>query len=190
MSDFFALLSLERRPLWDAEVLKERFHQLTAGQHPDVTGEGEGSFADLTVAYRTLSEPRTLLRHLLELEAPEISFRGVTAPAGVDAFFLEAGQLRQEYDGYQKRWRAAGSALARALLMPEQYELQDKLEDLLTRLNSEQARWLDKLPELDGRWMAGERPVSELAEVAQALGYLDKWTGQLRESLLTLQLQE
>ncbi len=190
MPDYFALLEIPRRPLTDDAALKARFHELTAGQHPDVAeAEGEGNpFADLTVAYRTLSEPRTRLRHLLELEAPELSFRGLAVPAGVDRFFLEAGQRKQALDAFFQKYRAASSVLARALLAPEQYEHLERVEALLAGLTAERESWLARLPELDAQWGNGERPIAALVEIAQALGYLDRWIAQLREGLLELQL--
>jgi hypothetical protein len=193
MIDHFAVLEEPRRPWLEEEALKARFHALTAEQHPDVAeaGSGSGPFAALTVAYRVLSDPRTRLRHLLELEAPEEPFRGVVAPPTVGALFLEMGSKKQKLDGFLKKRSAAGSALAKALLLAEQYALQEDLEALLGVLDAERGRWLETLPALDAAWEDGgtERPIKAVAETAQALGYLDKWIAQVREGLVRLQIE-
>ncbi len=193
MTDHFALLGEPRRPWLEEEALKARFHALTAEHHPDVAGTDAGSppFAALTVAYGVLNNPRARLRHLLELEAPEEPFRGVAAPPSVGELFLEMGAKKQALDGFLKKRTAAGSALAKALLLAEQYTLQEDLEALLAVLEAERGRWLERIPALDAAWTSGEaeRPVSQVAETAQALGYLDKWSAQIREGLVRLQIE-
>ena len=191
MTDYFALLGEPRRPWLDEEALKTRFHALTAERHPDVAREEDsGPFSALTVAYRVLSDPRARLRHLLELEAPQEPFRGIPAPASVGELFPVMGAKKQALDAFLKKRAASASALAKALLLPEQYALQEELESLLQVLEAERNRWLQEIPALDAAWTAGERPVPQLAKTAQALGYLDKWSAQIREGLVRLQIEE
>src|SRR5271167_1774936 len=76
MIDYFALLNEPRRPWLDADSLRQKFRALSASAHPDkvrATGELEKSgaaksFAELNAAYHCLAEPKSRLRHLLELE--------------------------------------------------------------------------------------------------------------------------
>jgi len=196
MTDHFASFGEPRRPWLDEEALKARFHALTTRHHPDVAenaGEAANPFAALTVAYRVLGDARARLRHLLELEAPEEPFRGVPAPASVGDLFPEMGAKKHALDAFLKKRADATSALAKALLASEQFALQEELEDWLGILEAERTKWLARLPELDAAWMhaAGDqakRPVREVAETAQALGYLDKWSAQIREGLVRLQI--
>lgn len=159
--------------------------------------EGMPDFSALNVAYQTLRDPRTRLRHLLELEAPALIARQRTAaaPAAVAALFAGMGAKKQALDAFLKKRAAAGSSLEKALLMAEQLELQEMLEEWLAVLETERERWVKGIPALDAAWMAdparkvapGEL-ASQIAETVQTLGFLDKWSAQIREGLVRLHI--
>ncbi len=193
MTDHFARLGEPRRPWLDDEALKARFHALTAEHHPDVAAADSPDFAALNVAYQTLREPHARLRHLLELDAPEWTalhrHSHPPAPQVIGALFGEMGDKKQSVDSFLKKRAGADSALARAMLMGDQLMLQDELQEWLAVLEAEKARWLARLPALDAAWQADPAAtVPQIAETAQALGYLEKWTAQIREAAVKLQL--
>jgi len=192
MTDSFALLGVPRRFWLEEEALKERFHTLTAEHHPDVAGEAAGrAFAALNVAYQTLRDPRARLRHWLELEAPGAGTRA-TVPAAAEAFFPAVAAKKEALEAFLKRRTAAGGAVAKALLFPEQFALHEGLEECLAALERERTALLGQLPALDAQWQAAtpeERRAltNTLLEAAQTLGYLERWAAQLREGIVQLQ---
>lgn len=92
MIDYFALLGFPRSASLDAAELKHRFHEVAASEHPDVSG-GSG-FAQLNVAYRALSDPKTRLAHLLELNGSNAAGISEPPPDLVDLFFDVAAAVR------------------------------------------------------------------------------------------------
>lgn len=197
--DYFALLDEPRQPWFDAEAIKARFHARAAKEHPDValpSGESGSAeaFSRLNVAYAILSDPRARLRHLLELEEGAAAPRHQPVPDRVGAIFAKMGGRKQEIDRFLKKRADAGSALAKAMLAHEQYQLAEEAEEWLAELETERAGWLARLPEINALWTrAGSDRVpllAELADISQALGYLDKWCAQMREGLVRLQLEE
>ncbi len=192
MTDYFALLEIPRRPRPDEEMLKRLFHARAAHEHPDVaTAEAGGDFAQLNLAYQNLSDPRLCVRHLLELERGGAGARHQAVPEAVAVLFTEMGALKQRLDDFLRRRSAATSALAKAMLAGEGYTLAEEAERWLERLEGERASWLEQLAALDARWEEGAREslYAPLGEVAQALGYLDRWCAQVREALVRLQLE-
>jgi len=197
--DYFALLGEPRRPWLDAGALKTRFHARVAREHPDVAdtagkGGDAGAFSRLNVAYGVLNDPRARLRHLLELEQGEASPRHQPVPERIGAIFTRMGGRKQAIDRFLKKRAGAGSALARAMLADEQYQLAEQAEAWLAELEAERGWWLARLPEIDALWNreGSDRAalLPELAAIAQALGYLDKWCAQMREGVVRLHLEE
>ena len=72
MTDCFALLDEPRRPWLDPDLLKRKFVALSATEHPDRAHSGTAQekqvaqehFAELTVAYNRLKEPKERLKPL------------------------------------------------------------------------------------------------------------------------------
>ena len=189
--DHFAHLEEPRRPLVDQAGVKAKFHALTTEHHPDVSAANSPDFAAVNIAFNTLREPRLRLRHLLELEAPELLRRNAPAPATVANLFLKMGAMTQTLDRFLAKRAGTKSTLGKATLIAEQLVLQEDLEEWLSVLEKEKASWLAKIPEMDAAWMRDRRAAFEpVAETAQALSYLDKWSAQIREGLVKLQIGE
>jgi DnaJ-domain-containing protein 1 len=183
MTDFFALLEEPRRPWLDAEALKEKYHGITARQHPDVGG-GSEEFAEINRAYQTLSDPVARLRHLLELEVPDLATRAQPVPGEVAEYFEPVGKARQAAEGFLKKRAAAASPLAKALLSTEQFEVQEGLENVIGGLQEKQEELLSKVREADAVWENDRASVVQnLPVLWQSLGYVSKWLATLRESL-------
>ena len=184
MPDAFALFNLSRRPWLDAADLREEFHRRSAALHPDAGGDAEG-FAHLNAAHRTLTEPAARLRHLLELEAPEILAQSQRIPPALADRFMQAGSARQSAENFLAKHRAASSPLARALLAGEHAAQTQALDTALADLDAAHTDALARLREIDAGWR--ER-IPDLARLQAELSYLGKWTAQLRESHLALAL--
>ena len=184
MLDAFALFNLPRRPWLDAADLRDEFHRRSAVLHPDGGGDAD-AFAQLNAAHKTLSDPATRLRHMLELEAPEVLAQSQQIPSALADRFMRVGSVRQSAAGFLAKHRAASSPLARALLAGEHAAQTHALETALTELDAAHADALARLSGIDADWR--ER-IPDIARLHAELSYFGKWTAQLRESRLELAL--
>ena len=187
--DHFATLGVPRRPWIDLETLKERFHRLSASGHPDVGGDAR-AFAEVNAAYAALREPGPRLRHFLELENPDvIAGAGASIPEGLVDRFMQIATLRREVDAFVKQMSGATTPVAKALLASERFTIHHDVEKVLGGLETMRERCLGVVQDEDARWMVKKDTgaVSRLANVQQELSYLEKWMGQLRETLMALE---
>lgn len=184
MHDSFAIFDLPRHPSLDPEELRDEFHRRSASLHPDAGGDGE-KFAQLNAAYRILSEPAARLRHLLELEAPELLVQAPRIPPALADRFMRVAAARQGCAAFLAKHRAATSPLARALLTGEHAVQLRVLKTAFDDLNTAQTEALARLEILDADW---RDRLLELATLQAELSYLEKWAAQLRESQLELAL--
>ena len=174
------------RPWLDPEALKEKYHRLTAMHHPDIAG-GPGNFAEINRAYQVLADPGGRIRHLLELELPEALNRTQAAPEEIAAFFAPVAEARQGVDAFLRKQAAAASPLARALLATEQYQVQERLEEMIARLAEKQEGLLGEVREVDELWQCDrEAALGRLPVLWQSLGYVAKWLATLREALFRM----
>ena len=186
--DHFSILEQPRRPWLDAEVLKDRFHRASAEWHPDVTGGDSARFAVANAAYNVLRDPVARLRHLLELEAPELIGRPQPIPPDCADLFMRLADLRQTLAAFHKKENAAAPGLARALLAEDRQKLFSRVVALQTELESAEGLAQDDLRAVDAAWPSGAKDVAErLAALQQRFAYLSKWRAQLGESLFHLQ---
>jgi hypothetical protein len=187
-TDHFAALGVSRRPWLDPELLKERFHQLTATGHPDVGGDAQ-AFAAVNAAYTALREPAPRLRHFLELEAPDaLAVAGSQIPEALAESFMRAATLRRAVDAFVKQISGATTPVARALLASEQFAVRRDVENTLGEFDAMRARCVQAIQQQDEQWTGGGTAAfARLAELQQELAYLEKWAGQLREALLAVE---
>src|SRR5215471_13364590 len=144
MIDFFALLDEPRRPWLDPDLLKKKFLALSATAHPDRAHSAspeekhaaQQHFAELTVAYNRLKEPKERLKHLLELELARKPQELHNIPKELSGFFLEVGTACVEADKLLAEKAAASSHLQRAQIFERSQEKAELLTALLGRLNS------------------------------------------------------
>jgi curved DNA-binding protein CbpA len=185
MTDLFALLGETPRPWLDPDALKTKYHRLTTEQHPDVAG-ATADFAEINRAYQTLSDPVLRLRHLLDLESAPLS-RTQPVPDDIAAFFAPVAEARQAFDVFLKKYAAATSPLAKALLTTEQYAVQETLEETIAVLQEKQETLMAALRDADAHWEADHAAVlATLPIIWQSLGYLAKWLATLREALFRM----
>ena len=177
MEDAFAVFGISRRPLIDEPALKETYLRLAADLHPDASGGDDEEFHLVQEAYKTLRDPVTRLRHLLELVFPTFKRDGGHVPHA--ELFLRAGNAVQAARTVWQRFESNSSALAKALLSPEIAEALRQIRaasGLVQHADDELARQLE---ELDSRWP--DVSPDELSALATAYRYVSRWKAQLSE---------
>ena len=186
--DFFALLGGPRRPWLDPEQVKETFHHLSRTLHPDQQAEATGDFARLNEAQATLRDPKSRLRHLLELEHPQVRLAGPAGiPPGLANLFAPVHGLLQDVDSLLGKKISACSALAKALLARDEFTLREKVENSLAELETLEADALAELQAFDTEWTSGlPGGADRLHMFYQRFAYLSRWIAQLRERLFQL----
>jgi curved DNA-binding protein CbpA len=187
VTDYFAVLGQPRRPWLDLDQLKQKYQQLTFELHPDRPNADadQADFAAVTEAYRVLSNPRLRVHHLLSLNAKNAD-TGSTKTSRISnelaELFMAAAELVREIDAYCQKREQMASALAKSLLQADTVQLKSRAEEMLERLQSRYAAALEDLRRLDETWAKNSSTVTnQLLAVADRLGYLDRWTSQLRE---------
>lgn len=175
MTDCFELLGLPRRALLDESELQATWHQKSREVHPDQPGGSTTLAAEINTAYETLLAPEKRLRHLLELHA--VPWRTIPISAEIMTLFSQIGPQLQNAVVLTKKKQAASSAIAKALLAPEELKLREVLEDLTAQIEARRAEVLASL---------ADASLDQIQVVQATLAYLAKWQGQIRESLLAL----
>jgi len=185
MSNAFALLGLPRAAALDPDALQQAWLAASRAAHPDQPGGDAAQAAEINAAHETLQSPEKRLKHLLELH--QTPWRAVPIDDTLMAIFSQLGPLLQSVAGLLKRRQTAASALAKALLAPEEMRLREQLEELGLQLEAQRSALLETLPAFDARLAAGDSSVwVELQTMQAKLSYLIKWQAQVRESLLGL----
>ena len=190
--DFFALLGVPRRPFLDPESVKDVFHRLSRTEHPDQqtapSTDLDAAFARLNQAQAALRDPKARLRHLLELEYPQVKLSGpANVPASLADHFAPIHGLLREVDGLLAKKAVAPSALARALLVRGELALRERAEENSAEVDALHAAALDDLRAFDARWEP--RPPDAgavLHDFYQRFAYLSRWAEQFRERLFQL----
>jgi curved DNA-binding protein CbpA len=187
MTDSFALLGQIRRPWLDQESLKERFHQLTAEHHPDVSSDPGVDFSSIIAAYQLLRDPKTRLRHLLELEFPGKVPDSQSVPADLLDLFMRIASALSAFGKISKKLEAATAPLAIALLAGEKNAVLAEFTSILKVLGERESLLSEQLRQLDAKWPGEkESTIEPLAQMLQQLSYLLKWSDQIREGILRL----
>ena len=185
MSNAFALLGLPRIAALDDEALQQAWLAASRSAHPDQPGGDATRAAEINTAYDTLQAPEKRLKHLLDLHA--VPWRTVPIDEGMMALFGQLGPALQSAAAFLKRKQSATSALAKALLAPDEMRLREQLETLGTTLDAERTALLEGLPAFDTRLSAGDTTALNDLQILQArLAYFSKWQAQVREALLSL----
>jgi curved DNA-binding protein CbpA len=187
MTDYFALFGLPRRPWLDLEALKQRFHDLAAAHHPDVSGNTE-KFAEVNAAYQVLRDPAARLRHLLELEYTTEAGSEPQIPPPLAERFMEVATIEREVHVFLHEQSTASSAVGRSLLAGERFAIQHDIERIVDELELDWSRTDQLLRVENSMWEQRnlETP-HRLAQLQQEFAYLSKWLKQLRERLTQLE---
>jgi DnaJ-domain-containing protein 1 len=196
MSDQFARLNEARRPWLDADRLKQTFHTLSATIHPDKIPSADESakamaskqFAELNAAYQCLSDPKSRLLHLLELERGEKPKDIQQIPTGLADWFVEVARACRETDGFLAEKGRTSSPLLLVQFFQRGQDWIKRLNTLQKELNNLGDRVTNELKSLDEQWM-GANPearrdlLPKLEELYRLFGYLNRWNGQIQERI-------
>ena len=176
MTDCFALLGEPRRPWLDPESLKEKFHKLGAAHHPDVATTNEVDFSAINAAYSTLLDPKTRIRHLLELEFPGALARNLQIPPGISELFETIARDQRGITAFLQKRASLQTPLEIALLAPEKIQIVAGLERLQKALVQKQEELFAQLKSADAAWSRDKSDsVEALLEIYQSLSYVGKW---------------
>ncbi len=186
MTDYFHLFGVPRGPALDAEMLKEKFHKLTAEHHPDVA-KTDADFALINEAYRTLSDPLLCLRHFIQLEFPSALRAEQNMPEDLVQLFMHIATVRRAIDAFVARETQISSPLLRAHLASERLDILDQLDSSLAFVTETHDALFADLPHVD--WKKNRETVAEgFAMAHHMLSFLSKWRRQLMEDRVRLQM--
>lgn len=185
MSNAFAILGLPRIAALDEKALQKAWLAASRSAHPDQPGGDAAHAAEINNAYETLQAPEKRIKHLLDLHA--VPWRAIPIDEAMMSLFGQLGPALQSVAAFLKRKHTATSALAKALLAPDEMRLRENLETLGTTLDAERTALLADLPAFDSRLSAGDTSALSDLQILQArLAYFGKWQAQVREALLSL----
>jgi len=189
-SDYFALLRQPRRPWLDPDELKQQYQRLTFELHPDrqKTGADQADFSAVTEAYRVLSNPRLRVLHLLDLEGNATANKSpANIPNDLADLFMASATLVRDIDAHRQKREQTTSALGKSLLHGETVQLKSRTDEMLKRLDGCYDVTLEHLRRVDEKWNEDSLPLTtDLRELADRFGYLDRWISQLREKQFQL----
>jgi curved DNA-binding protein CbpA len=186
--DCFAVLGLGRAAALDEQTLQRAYSERSRAAHPD-HGGSEALAYRVNAAYETLRHPHNRLKHLVELGAPEEArkWRTVALDETMMALFSEIGTVMELTGKFIERKTKASSALAKALLAPEEMRHRESLERVAIEIQDRMNRMEDQLPSLDAALANHQSEAwKQVAEMQARFAYLAKWQAQIRERLLAL----
>ena len=195
VTDYFALLNEPRRPWLDADLLKTRFHALSAEVHPDRVHQSSAgdkhaatqSYTELNAAYNCLREPRSRIRHLLELELGAKPSDLTNVPDDLMDLFFAIGKVFREVDALlaEKAW--ATSPLLQVQLFERGQDWVEKLGGLREKISQRRDALLEELKTVDAAWTsATPKPTGRLLEIWRLLSFYERWLGQIQERVVQL----
>ncbi|HXR04440.1 MAG TPA: DnaJ domain-containing protein [Verrucomicrobiae bacterium] len=201
MPDHFALLNEPRRPWLEPEALKAKFLKLAAETHPDKqrsTNEAEKNaanrrYAELNAAFQCLSEPKSRLLHLLELELGAKPRDVQQIPPALADLFAEVASTCRKADTFLTEKGKITSPLLQVGVFERAQEWIEDLNRLKKKLNELQEKLVDELKSLDEKWVATdaaprEKILPKLEELYRLFGYFNRWNSQIQERAVRLSL--
>ena len=203
MMDFFAVLSVPRRPWLMPDELKEKFHNLSGTVHPDrVHGADDNSkieagaaYIALNAAYQCLRDHKLRLGHLLLLETGAKPGDLKTIPDDVIALFSRVGLLLRQTAPLIEEKAAAVSPMIKARLLEKALPSIGMIASLRAEIEQGRVRLEGDLRTVDANWSGGisipgtrEMLLGEILRLYHGFGFLDRWAGQLQERMIQLTL--
>jgi hypothetical protein len=187
-ADGFALLGLPRRAILSVDEVRAAFQRSGAENHPDNATDAAdrtrrtAAFTALNDAHAVLGSLPRRLRHLLELEHPELaaSRSGAVMDRGIMELFSAVGAAMQAANAVQRKRRNAGTALAKALLAKEEMQARETVEAATRQVEAARQALEAELLQMDAARAAGQSDGPQLGSCAARAGFLEKWQAQLR----------
>ncbi len=184
MTDYFALLEIERRPAIPEEFLKNAYFRKT--ELLRLSQADEEALSSLNMAFRIISDPAARVQHLLKLEFGDA--RGGHMGVGFGDLFGEVAETLQNVDQEFGSVSAESSALLRALAFQRMDGARDKLYKIENELSQRERLLLSELEQLDPTWAENPAQCREsLAQIALSLTFVQKWLGEVRERKIRLE---
>jgi DnaJ-domain-containing protein 1 len=197
--DHFARFNEPRRPWLELDLLKQTFLAQSARLHPDKIHAAGGAekdaaakqFAGLNAAYHCLLEPKSRLRHLLELELGAKPEDIQTIPSALADLFAEVSTACRQADAFLAEKNKATSPLLQVQLFERGQDWIEKLKVLQKKLNEQREQLTVELKSLDAQWLAADAAsrremLPKLEELYRRFGYFNRWNGQVQERLVQL----
>lgn len=195
MPDYFALLQEPRRPWLDAEILKTRFLTRSAAVHPDRVHEASEAdkqvanhaYTELNAAYQCLREPRTRIRHLLELELGAKPSDLTDIPNDLMELFSTVGKVFREVDTLLAEKSGTNSPLLLVQLFERSQDLVEKLGGVRELILPRRDGLFRELKALDDAWAGvSPKPTQRLLEIWRVLSFYERWLAQIQERVVQL----
>lgn len=195
MTDYFALLNEPRRPWGDAEGLKAKFLSRSAAVHPDrVHQASEGDklaanqhYTELNAAYNCLREPRSRVRHLLELELGAKPSDLTNVPDDLMELFFSVGKAFREVDALLAEKGKATSPLLQVKFFERGQDWVEQLGALREKIAARRDGLVSELQGLDAGWEAATpKPTEALLRIWRLLSFYDRWLTQIQERVVQL----
>src|SRR6476660_1951252 len=184
MTDYFALLDIERRPAIPQEFLENVYFRKTESLRLDQAQEE--ALSSLNMAFRVVSDPATRVQHLLKLEFGDA--RGGEMGVDFGDLFGEIADTLQNADQEFGSVSAESSALLRALAFQRMDRVRDKLRTVEDELSQRERSLLSELEQLNSSWLKNPAQCRKsLAQIALSLTFLQKWLGEVRERKIRLE---
>ncbi len=199
MTDYFALLNEPRRPWLEPETLKAKFLKLAAEAHPDKQrglsepekGHANRRYAELSAAYHCLAEPKSRLRHLLELELGAKPKDVQQIPAALADLFAEVATTCRNADAFLAEKGKVTSPLLQIQLFERAQEWIERLNLLQKKPSALHDKLTGELKSLDEKWIASNvasrgEILPKLEELYRLFGYFNRWNSQIQERIVQL----
>jgi DnaJ-domain-containing protein 1 len=201
--DYFRYLGLPQRPLVDAQRLEATYLRLSQeyhpDRHPDLSAEEKEAIlyrsALLNQAYACLRDPKQRVQYLVELLTGGERTRSKAIPPQIADLFRRVQTTLMAADAYIKeadRPKSSIEAVAFVLKSSGAIAQRESLMACRKSIEAEQTVVLSELQAIDSQWdqagEASERAFHRLANVADALSYLDRLGQQVHERLVALHM--
>lgn len=186
MTDCFALLNEPRSPWLETEPLKMKFFTLSSEVHPDrVHGASESEkrqanqrYTELNAAYQCLREPRSRVRHLLELELGSKPSDLTDVPNDLMELFFAVGKQFREVDAFLAEKSKATSPMIQVQLFERGMERVGQLQALNQMIASRRDALLGELKSFDADWRSH---TDRLLNIWRLLSFYERWMAQIGE---------
>jgi len=199
VTDNFALLNEPRRPWLDADLLKQKFLALSANLHPDRIHSASETdkvaatkkFTELNAAFNCLTEPKSRLLHLIELELGSKPKDIHSIPADLADLFAEVAGVCRGADQFLAEKSRAVSPLLKVQYFEQQLEWVERLTFQRNGLAGIRSRMEEELKIADRIWLVGDaiaqrKQLPKLEELYRLFGYFNRWNSQLQERIVQL----
>ncbi|KAB2650187.1 MAG: DnaJ domain-containing protein [Verrucomicrobia bacterium] len=195
MKDNYLLLKEPRRLWLEADLLKTKFFALSSEVHPDRIHNAPESeklaatqrYSELNAAYQCLREPRSRIRHLLELELGAKPSDLTDIPDELMNLFLAVGKEFRDVDTFLAEKAKATSPMVQVQLFESGMERVDQLNNLTRNIFSLRETLLEELKSLDTVWQSGKsHQMDRLLNIWRLLSFYERWLAQIQERTVQL----